>query len=231
MIGCCCNSPKQTTMAVRALSINIHGIRGSTKCQNVFLWLNQQQQHIFFLQETYFSCDEDIKTIKDQWPGKAYFSYGSKHSRGVGILIKKSLNCTVSKVSRDKDRRWIRIILSMVNSRLQLLNIYAPCPVGERAAFFDSLLSHLIGGIPTIVGDDFNTAEDLYLDKIGSDSQPGRSAQQSLNSLILFASLTCSDLKILLHAFLRGQVVLCLLGQTNFMYQAILLPIRPRLVL
>ena len=103
-------------MAARALSINVHGIRGSTKRQNIFLWLNQRQEDIFFLQETYLSCEEDTQPIKNLWSGKAYFSYGSKHSRGGGILIKKSLNCTVSKVSRDNEERWIRVLLSKENS-------------------------------------------------------------------------------------------------------------------
>lgn len=70
------------------------------------------------------------------------------------------------------------------------MNIYAPCPVGERATFFDSLPNYLIGGIPTIVGGDYNTAEDLYLDKIGGDGQPGRSAQQSLKNFATSLHLT-----------------------------------------
>eukprot|EP00112_Aurelia_sp_Birch-Aquarium-sp1_P014504 Seg3137.2 transcript_id=Seg3137.2/GoldUCD/mRNA.D3Y31 product="Transposon TX1 putative 149 kDa protein" protein_id=Seg3137.2/GoldUCD/D3Y31 len=78
----------------------------------------------------------------------------------------------------------------MENSKLQFMNIYAPCPVGERATFFDSLPNYLIGGIPTIVGGDYNTAEDLYLDKIGGDGQPGRSAQQSLKNFATSLHLT-----------------------------------------
>ena len=112
-------------MAVRVLGINIHRMRGSTNRQHIFLWLIQEQEDIFFLQKTYLSCAEDAQPIENLWSGNAYFSYGSKHSRGVGvgILIKKSLNCTVSKVSSDNEGQWINVPFYMENSRLQLMNI------------------------------------------------------------------------------------------------------------
>ena len=72
------------------------------------------------------------------------------------------------------------------NSCLQLLNIYAPCPVGERAHFFSCLPGYVRTGIPTVVGGDFNTVEDIYLDKVGGDNQPGKIALQALQ---MFTSL------------------------------------------
>ena len=70
------------------------------------------------------------------------------------------------------------------DSKLQLLNIYAPCPIGERAAFFETLPAHIGRGIPTIIGGDFHCISNLYLDKKGGDSQEGSTAFKALTDLL-----------------------------------------------
>ena len=64
---------------------------------------------------------------------------------------------------------------------MQLVNIYAPCPVGARAEFFSSFSSYVRTGLPTILGGDFNCIEDLFLDKVGGDFQPGKTALDALH--------------------------------------------------
>eukprot|EP00112_Aurelia_sp_Birch-Aquarium-sp1_P012597 Seg265.3 transcript_id=Seg265.3/GoldUCD/mRNA.D3Y31 product="Transposon TX1 putative 149 kDa protein" protein_id=Seg265.3/GoldUCD/D3Y31 len=170
-------------MAIGVLSINVHGIRDSVKKQNLIFWLSQQPYEVIFLQETFLYKEDDVQEFKRLWNGKAYFSFGSFHSRGVGILFKNSFKGTVTNAYHDNDGRWVNVIISLNGSKMQLMNIYAPCPVGERAEFFQTLPVSIWGGIPTVVGGDFNTVEDLYLDKCGGDSQPGATAVQALKDL------------------------------------------------
>ena len=170
-------------MTIGVLSINVHGIRDSAKKQNLIFWLSQQPHEVIFLQETFLYKEDDVQEFKQLWNGKAYFSFGSFHSGGVGILFKNTFKGTVTNVFHDNDGRWVNVIIALNGSKIQLMNIYAPCPVGERAQFFDTLPVSIWGGIPTIVGGDFNTVEDLYLDKCGGDSQHGASALQALKAL------------------------------------------------
>ena len=173
------------------LSINVHGLRNLDKQRNVISWLHQQPYNIFFLQETYF-CTSTANHFKALWGGDVIFSHGGNHSCGVAILFKNSFPGSVSSSSSDQSGRLISVSLSINDSCLQLVNVYAPCPVGARADFFLSLPSFVRAGLPTILGGDFNCIEDLFLDKVGGDLQLGKSA---LNALMSFnSSFDLSDI-------------------------------------
>ena len=170
--------------AIDILSINVHGLRDPTKCSNIVDWLKNRKESVVFLQETYFSAPDDSNFLKSIWKGSIFSSFGGTHSRGVTTLIKESLSVKHSKVSHDNCGRWINVCLEVSDSKLQLLNIYAPCPIGERAAFFETLPAHIGRGVPTIIGGDFNCISNLYLDKIGGDSQAGSTALEALTDLL-----------------------------------------------
>ena len=170
--------------AIDILSINVHGLRDLLKCSNVVDWLKTRKESIFFLQETYFSEPADTTFLKTIWKGSLFSSFGGKHSRGVTTLIKESLPTKKPKVTQDNCGRWVNVILDTEDSKLQLLNVYAPCPVGERAAFFQTLPPHIRGGVATIIGGDFNCITNLFLDKLGGDSQAGSTALEALTDLL-----------------------------------------------
>ena len=163
------------------LSINVHGLRNLAKQHKVISWLSQQSYDIFFLQETYFCNSDDITSFKTLWGGEVFYSLGGNHSCGVAILFKRSFSGVVSSCSSDQSGRLVNVSLNIGDSCLQLVNIYAPCPVGARAVFFSLLSSYVRVGLPTIFGGDFNCVEDLFLDKVGGDSQPGKSALDALS--------------------------------------------------
>ena len=170
--------------AIDILSINVHGLRDPLKCSNAVDWLKTRKESIFFLQETYFSEPADTTFLKTIWEGSIFSSFGGKHSRGVTTLIKESFSTKHPKVTHDNCGRWVNVILDTEVSKLQLLNVYAPCPVGERAAFFQMLPPHIRGGVPTIIGGDFNCISNLFLDKLGGDSQAGPTALKALTDLL-----------------------------------------------
>ena len=144
------------------LSINVHGLRDPVKCSNVVDWLKTRKESIVFLQETYFSEPDDTDFLKSIWKGPTFSSFGGKHSRGVTTLIKESLSAKTPRANHDNCGRWVNVILDTNDSTLQLLNIYAPCPIGERSAFFQTLPPHIRGGVPTIIGGDFNCISNLF---------------------------------------------------------------------
>ena len=63
----------------KLLSLNVRGIRSTTKRKALFTWLNERKYDVIFLQETYSIVDvEDI--WKTQWQGKLHFIHGSNPS-------------------------------------------------------------------------------------------------------------------------------------------------------
>ena len=175
---------------INILSINVHGLRDHVKCSNVIDWLKTRKESVIFLQETYFSDPADTNFLKSIWKGSIFSSFGGKHCRGVTTLIKESLSVKNSKITHGNCGRWVNVTLDTEDSKLQLLNVYAPCPIGERAAFFQMLPPHIRGGVPTIIGDDFNCTFNQYLDKLGGDSQAGSTALEALTDLLKSFNLT-----------------------------------------
>ncbi|CAH3176996.1 unnamed protein product [Porites lobata] len=72
----------------KLLSLNVRGIRSIEKRKAIFNWLVKSKSDIRFLQETYSTSEVEL-AWKSQWRGDVLFSYGSEHSRGVMILVKR----------------------------------------------------------------------------------------------------------------------------------------------
>ena len=63
---------------------------------------------IILLQETHVCDINDIKIWSKLWPGKSFFSFGSNHSCGVGILFGAHLGAiNFDAVQRDNDGRRV----------------------------------------------------------------------------------------------------------------------------
>lgn len=91
--------------------------------------------HIIFLQESY--CSKNLESIwENEWGGKAFFSHGTNHSKGVITLINPSVNFKFEKVIPDKQGRFIILKLSLEEKATVLVNIYAPNDVAQQVFFF-----------------------------------------------------------------------------------------------
>ena len=113
------------------MSLNVRGIRSSTKRKALFCWLNERKYDIVFLQETYST--KDVENIwKTQWQGKLYFSHGSNHSCGVMILVKNDVDFKLNSIISDDQGRYIIIDAEIQGSSFLFVNIYAPNSVQDQ---------------------------------------------------------------------------------------------------
>ncbi len=112
-----------------------------------------------------------------------YLSPGSAHSAGVASLFAKRLNITLYSKFVDPFGRFLVTNVEIEDQRLQFCNVYAPNHVSSRSNFFQQLFSVLKSGVPTILGGDFNCVENIFLDKIGGDSDLVVSALKSQQNL------------------------------------------------
>ena len=144
---------------LKCLSLNVRGLNKSIKRRTIFRWLHKQNHQVIFLQESY--CSKDLAPVwENEWGGKAFFSHGTNHSKGVITLINPSLNFKVEKVIPDKQGRFIILKLSLEENVIVLVNIYAPNDVAQQVAFFKSLNQQLeeFAQDTIVIGGDFNCA-------------------------------------------------------------------------
>ena len=144
---------------LKCLSLNVRGLNKSIERRTVFRWLHKQNHHIIFLQESY--CSKDLEPIwENEWGGKAFFSHGTNHSKGVTTLINPSVNCKVVKVTSDIQGRFIILKLSLEEKVSVLVNIYPPNDLAQQVAFFKRLNQQLeeFAQDTIVIGGDFNRA-------------------------------------------------------------------------
>ena len=150
------------------LSLNVRGIRDQAKRRSIFLYLKDHNSKIYFLQETYSQPEDEI-IWKNEWGGEIFFSHGSRHSKGVCILLHPTVQNKIDYSFSDKAGRIVLITCVLNSLKLSLVNIYAPNSQSEQLDFLQNLKNCLIdkSEISTlIVGGDWNCTLSK-IDKIG----------------------------------------------------------------
>ena len=91
------------------------------------------------MQETYGDPSlEDVWRV--EWGGKILFAHGFKHSKGVMILFKPSLNVDFLEISVDKNGRFLVENINSNQEDLCVVNIYAPNDQNQQVNFFEKII-------------------------------------------------------------------------------------------
>ena len=152
---------------IKIVTLNARGLNKSIKRRSIFRWLHEQKAHFYFLQETY--SDEKLKAVWEaEWGGKIFCSHGTKHSKGVMILLNPKYDIEVEKLERDNHGRLIILGTKMNDTNLVLVNLYAPNDLSQQVQFFDRTTDKLskYADENIIIGGDFNCSL-THLDKVG----------------------------------------------------------------
>ena len=70
---------------------------------------------------------------------RSLFCHGTNHSEGTTILINPKIKCKVEKKICDKNGRYITLDTVLADTRIVLVNIYAPNDVNQQVSFFKEL--------------------------------------------------------------------------------------------
>ena len=139
-------------------SLNVRGLRDQTKRGSIFTFLKDQNATIYFLQET-FSEPSDENIWKKEWGGELFFSHGTKHSKGVCILINPIAQLQVDYLYSNNSGRIVLITTSLNGQKITLCNIYAPNDQANQLQFIQELNNCIIDKTELtslIVGGDWN---------------------------------------------------------------------------
>ena len=170
-------------MALNIFSLNCKGLRGCSKRSFLFNYFQMLKADIVFLQETH--CDS-IKTAKkwsQGWGGKCFWSFGTKRSSGVGILVNKDLVNHIKSFEFDLEGRVITLSMLSYDIEYQFVNVYLSNDNKERRNFLKNELEKYITKKNVILGGDFNFVENSLLDKQGGSESFGTVGKNELCNL------------------------------------------------
>ena len=148
----------QKEKGMKVISLNVRGIREATKRSSIFSYLKDKKAKIYFLQETYSEINDEV-IWQSEWEGKIFFSHGTKHSKGVCILIDPSLNYVLESSHASKSGRIVLITVLVNGLTISFCNIYAPNNQQEQLEFIQELNNCLIDkaeAASLVLGGDWN---------------------------------------------------------------------------
>ena len=119
---------------------------------------------VVFLQESRCYIKE-AKMWGCRFSGKAFWSFGSKHSCGVAILLRSHLNFKVLNFGFDWKGRYLVLDVQINGKDFQFINVYAPNNPGERKMFTSNSSRFSVSKKHLVLGGDFNFVENIGLDK------------------------------------------------------------------
>ena len=103
---------------LKIISYNTQGLQGIQKRVDIFDYLKNKGCHIYCLQDTHFT-NEDEKNIIDQWGNSnCIFSNYKSNARGVAILFGKTLDYKINRKLVDSDGNYIILDLTINDKKL-----------------------------------------------------------------------------------------------------------------
>lgn len=145
---------------------NIRGINDFRKLRLVQAYLVRKSVDICLLQETHLTVTSKTKLHSTRW-GHVYMANYSNYSRGVAILIKKSVPWTLIKLHLDPEGRYILALGSIYGKSILIVNTYGPNI--DDPTFFRKLWHNIqtFGTVEILWGGDFNTVLSPDMDRVG----------------------------------------------------------------
>ena len=177
-------------LGTRVFSLNVRGINDYKKRMSIFDWIKRHKADIVLLQETYSSIDRE-RMWRNEWGGKIFYSHGTKHSRGLAVLISKDTDCEITEEIIDQSGRILMLKTKLDDNLVGwVVNVYAPNDENSRTHLFHALEQLLNRNVKDderiVIGGDFNVVLNEYLDKkggiIGKNSQSRKILKQIIEN-------------------------------------------------
>ena len=117
-------------------SINLHSL--NARKENLII-APGFDFYICFVQETLLSCKKSINDFSCRWRGPTFWSPAIWKQGGVAILFKEHFDGKIISWCKEACGRILSILLELANTRLNVINIYAPVNLSECKSFFENL--------------------------------------------------------------------------------------------
>lgn len=151
--------------SLKFLTWNVRGMREKFKRAAVFTFLKKQHADIIALVETHVEGSVQM-ALRRPWVGWAYHSTHTSYSRGVSVLIARSVHFELCELSTDPLGRYVFILAKLYGEPLLIMAFYIPPPfnisiIKEGLSF---MARH--STISAVWLGDFNTTLNPTLDRL-----------------------------------------------------------------
>ena len=92
-------------MALNLASLNVRGLRDSSKCARLLRELKNLCVDVAAVQETHFTCDADCRVLENDF--NVFSAYSSHVSAGAPLLVGRSLDADVDVVFAGDGAGWL----------------------------------------------------------------------------------------------------------------------------
>lgn len=179
---------RQHQPSLRLLSLNVNGLRSTSKRRTLFSLLHRDSWDVVLLQETHHTDDAEAQAwtqegphgLRPNWSGPSFWCHGSSASRGVAILLRPTADIAdISLRHQAGDGRSLSIDFTFAGGAFTAVSVYAPCVPAQRAAFFtQSLLPSLPANRQLLFGGNYNCVAG-QLDVLGPNSSQTATASSA----------------------------------------------------
>ena len=128
-------------MALNLASLNVRGLRDSSKCACLLGELKNLGVDVAAVQETHFTCDADCRVLESDFD--VFSAYGSRISAGVSLLVGRSPDADVDVVFAGDGGRLVVADVAVKSFKFCLVAVYASNIAAERVSFFRRLAPFL----------------------------------------------------------------------------------------
>ena len=128
-------------MALNLATLNVEGLRDSSKCTCLLGELKNLGVDVAAVQETHCTCGADFRVVESDF--NVFSAYGSRASAGVSLLVGRSLDADVDVVFAGDGGRLVVANVAVKSFNFRLVAVYAPNFVAEMVSFFRRLAPFL----------------------------------------------------------------------------------------
>ena len=152
-------------------------------------WIQKQDPYILCLQETHFRPNDTHKLKVRGWKN-IFHANGKQKKAGVAIIILEKMDLKIKKITRDKEKHYIKIKGSIQEEDIAIVSIYAH-NIGAPQ-YTRQTLTDIKGEIDsnTIIVGDFNTPLTLMdrssKQKINKETQVLNNTLDEMNLIDIF---------------------------------------------
>ena len=143
-INCTINGSLKLESPLKVATLNVRGLRNSSKQLGIVQKLNRERLDILAIQETHLCSEQEINTLALQWGGIVHFSPGTNRSKGVATLFSSKYSQENIKFIKSYDR----IVFSSIRidcENIMIVNIYSPCDnKRDKLSFMQELHKKII---------------------------------------------------------------------------------------
>ena len=124
------------TNSLKIVSMNVRGFKSPRRRRILFNRFRREKFDIICLQETHLS-KKDIFFIEKQWSSGFHMVEGTSNSKGLLTLFSDNIDLSSSSSIIANDRVLISHV-SLGDTKISIVNNYAPCVPSEKPAFLKS---------------------------------------------------------------------------------------------